>query len=111
MDEPRIEPARGGRGWPAALAGLYAAAVAIFLLLAGRISLPLINPDEFTYGHLARSIADGDGLSWRGAHEPLRAALYVFAIAPAWLGASTTDAYALAKAEGVLLICMAALPA
>ena len=85
-----------------------AAAVAIFLLLAGRISLPLINPDEFTYGHLARSIADGDGLSWRGAHEPLRAALYVFAIAPAWLGASTTDAYALAKAEGVLLIAQSA---
>ena len=56
--------------------------MARYLVLAGRITVPLISPDEFTHGHLARSIADGDGLSWRGAHEPLRAALYVFAIAP-----------------------------
>ncbi len=103
--------APASRRWLVALGALYAVAVAVYLVLAGRIALPLISPDEFTYGHLARSVADGDGLSWRGAGEPLRSALYVFTIVPAWLGDSTTDAYALAKSEGVLLICLAALPA
>ena len=48
MDEVRHEARRGGRNWLVALGGLYAAAVALYLVIAGRIALPLINPDEFT---------------------------------------------------------------
>lgn len=93
-----------------ALTALWAIAVVVYLVLARRTAAPITNPDEFLYGHLARSVADGDGLSWRGQDIALHAALYVYAIAPAWLGDSTTHAYTAAKSAGAVLLCLAALP-
>ena len=62
------------------IAGLYLAAVLLYALLGRRQLIPLISPDEFTYGHLARSLADGHGFTWRGEDVPFRAALYIYAI-------------------------------
>ena len=68
-----------------ALAGLYVLAVLVYAVLGHREAVPLVAPDEFIYGHLARSLADGQGFTWRGDGVSLHAALYVYAIAPAWL--------------------------
>ncbi len=108
-DQPTARTAPS-RGTLIALAGIYVLAVVAYLLLVRRVPLPVIAPDEYTYGHLARSIADGEGLEWRGQGITLRAVLYLYAIAPAWLGASTTDAYALTKTEGTLLLCLTVVP-
>lgn len=110
MTDTATTPAPPDRRWGLAVAALYGIAVVVYLLLARRIPLPLINPDEYTYGHLARSIADGDGMTWRGEDIALRSALYIYAIVPAWLGDSTTDAYRIAKAQGAFLLCLTALP-
>ncbi len=61
---------------------------------------PLIAPDEFLYGHLARSLADGEGLSFYGVTQQLQTALYVYLLAPSWLLASGESAYELAKLDG-----------
>ena len=45
-----------------------------------------------------------------GAPYDLRAALYLYTIAPAWLGSSTTAAYGIAKSIGAVLVCLTAVP-
>ena len=92
------------------VAALYALAVIVYAVLGHRASVPLITPDEFTYGHLARTLADGDGLTWRGQPVSLYSALYVYAIAPAWVLASPTTAYDIAKLAGALLVCLTVVP-
>jgi hypothetical protein len=82
----------------------------IFVLAALAMPMPTLVPDEPLYQHLARSLADGQGLTWRGEHVSLRSALYPYLISPAWLGASGTAAYAIAKVESVLLMCLVAVP-
>ena len=64
---------------------LYLASVLVYALLGHQQALPIVSPDEFTYGHVARSLADGDGFAWRGAGVSLHSALYIFVITPAWL--------------------------
>lgn len=85
------------------------------LLLAGTIlyvalslaqPIPGVFPDEFIYQHLARSTAAGDGFAWRGADVPLRAALYVYVISPAWWLASGVDAYQIAKVATAAMSCL-----
>ena len=92
------------------IAALYLAAVVLYALLGSRQALPIVSPDEFTYGHVARSLADGDGMTWRGEPVGLRAALYVFVITPAWLAGDTLTAYDLTKLLGALLLCATAVP-
>ena len=41
---------------------LYVFSCAAYIALGRGIHVPVIAPDEFTYGELARSIADGHGL-------------------------------------------------
>lgn len=101
---------RRARSGVLVLAGMYAVAATVYAVLASRIPMPLITPDEFTYGHLASSIAHGEGFNWRGAPVPLRAALYIFFITPSWLVASGTTAYLLAKITGALLVSTVAIP-
>src|SRR5436309_13807289 len=85
-------------------------AILVYALLGSRLPMPGTFPDEFLYGHLARSLADGDGFSWRGADQSLRAALYVYAVAPAWLISSGVGAYQVAKFESAIFCCLTALP-
>ena len=90
MDEAQDGHRRVG---PAlALAALWLIGAVVYAVLGHHNDIPSISPDEFSYGHLARSIADGEGLAWRGIGEPFRAALYMYVIAPAWLVSSTTKA-------------------
>ena len=100
----------GRRRGALAVAALYALAVAVYLVLAHRQPFPVVNPDEFTYARLARSVAAGDGLTIFGAPVALRAALYIYAIAPAWLVSSPTTAYWIAKAIGTALLCLTVVP-
>ena len=92
------------------ITALYVLAVVAYAVLGHRMPVPMVSPDEYTYGHLAQSIAHGDGLTWRGASEPLRSALYVVLIAPAWLAGSTISGYAIAKIIGAALVCSVVFP-
>lgn len=90
---------------------LYGVSVAVYLVLALRSPLPLLFPDEFRYLHLARSLADGEGFTWRGADISQPAALYVYFITPAWaLLSSASDAYAATKVLGTLALCTQVVP-
>ena len=84
---------------------LFLVAVVLYAVLGQQQALPLVSPDEFTYGHLARSIADGQGFDWRGENVPLHSALYVFLITPAWLVDNTITAYGLTKLLGAVMLC------
>lgn len=105
-------PRRGLRRVPwsalalTAVAGLVAAAIVLSVLQPSYIYWP----DEPLYQHLARALADGQGFTWRGEQEPLRAALYVYLIAPAWMIAGGVDAYTLAKVETAIFCCLVAVP-
>jgi hypothetical protein len=72
--------------------------------------MPIYVPDEPYYGHLARSLADGHGMTWRGDSMFVRAALYVYLIVPAWWVASGVRAFEIAKVESVILTCLVAAP-
>ena len=95
-----------------ALTVLYGAAVLAYAILGHRLPVPMVSPDEYTYGQLGQSLAHGDGLAWRGEPVALRAPLYVLAIAPAWIvSGGTVGGYALAKLLGAAMLCTVALPA
>lgn len=89
---------------------LIALAMAIYAVLGSRLPMPGTFPDEFLYGHLARSLANGDGFDWRGDGQPLRAALYIYAVTPAWVIASGEAAFKIAKVESVIFCSLTALP-
>ena len=112
MDRPEApDPAPSGRRDRAEIAALYVLAVIAYAVLGHRMPVPMVSPDEYTYGQLSQSIAHGDGLSWRGASEPFRSALYLVAIAPAWLGGSTVSGYAIAKVLSAAMVCSVIFPA
>jgi hypothetical protein len=91
--------------------GLYLLAAALYLVLALRSPLPVLFPDEFRYSHLARGLADGTGMDWRGEHIGQSAALYVYFITPAWgLLHSTVDAYHASKVLGTLALTAQLIP-
>lgn len=83
---------------------------AFYVFVAVRQKLPVFFPDEYLYGHLARSTSEGHGLTWRGDAIELRSALYVYLISPSWLVASGMSAYGVAKVESALLACSVAIP-
>lgn len=92
------------------VAALYLVAVVVYVLLAKAQPVPLVTPDEYTYGGAARSLANGDGLSVLGESADLKAALYVYLIAPAWWLASGVGAYTFAKAIGAAALCLTIVP-
>src|SRR5689334_437862 len=85
-------------------------AALVYVVLGLLQPMPSVFPDEFLYGHLARSLADGHGFSWRGDDQSLHAALYVYAITPAWALFGTLDAYHVAKAFGAVMCSSTAIP-
>ncbi len=116
LDEESAEgsAARGPAWLPVALLfALYGLAVLIYILLGRGQALPQVAPDEYQYSALARSVADGNGLTYNGGpiSGGLRAALYIYAIAPAWIVTdSLTQSYAIAKAMGAFMICAVVFP-
>jgi hypothetical protein len=106
----QAHPRRRAAPWvpPAAL---FAGAAALYAVLALRTPLPVLFPDELRYAHLARSLADGDGFTWRGDHVDQTAALYVYVLAPLWaLFHGTVDAWHASKLLGVLAMCAQVFP-
>ncbi|WP_324337976.1 hypothetical protein [Baekduia sp.] len=83
---------------------------AAYIALALAQPVPIFQPDESFYQHLARSLAGGDGLTWRGGDVSLRSALYVYLITPCWWLASGVGAYQLAKVETVAFACLVSVP-
>jgi len=108
---PAPAPATASRLPLILLVLLYVVAVVVYILLGSDQVLPQVAPDEYTYSALARSLANGNGLTWHGGSVGIRAALYIYAIAPAWLVTdSLTHAYAVAKAMSALMVCAVAFP-
>lgn len=109
---PPVEvAAEPDRRWLWAVGGLYAAAVLLYALLGHGLPIPKLFPDEPTYTGLARSMANGDGLTIRGDGQGLRAALWVYVMTPAWLlTSSLTKAYTLAKLIAAVLSCLVVFP-
>src|SRR5690242_21095620 len=86
---------------PLAFAGFLLLAMAAYVLLALHGARPMLFPDEYRYAHLARSLADGDGFTWRGAAVKQPSALYVYFITPAWAAFhATVDAWHASKIMG-----------
>ena len=89
---------------------LIALAIVVYAVLGSRLPIPATFPDEFLYGHLARGLATGEGFDWRGENQPMRAALYIYSITPAWLVSDGLGAYKIAKLESAIFCCFTALP-
>ena len=109
MDRPDA-PEPASRRDRAGIAALYLAAVVVYAVLGHRMPVPMVSPDEYTYGHIAQSLAHGDGVSWRGNPVALRSILYMVAIAPSWVVGSTVSGYAIAKIVGAALVCSVVFP-
>ena len=107
------EPTRAGvpsaRG-ALAIALLYVLAAVLYAVVSRTIEVPIIFPDEFTYGHISQSIANGDGVSWRGQPESLRSLLYVLAIAPSWIVSSGHGAYQVARSLNAIMAATIVVP-
>lgn len=98
------------RAWAPLVAVL---APIVLLYVAAAIAMPVpVNyvPDEPYYVHLARTLAHGQGFAWRGEPVPLRSALYIYLIAPAWKVADVVTAYQIAKVASALLGLLVAVP-
>ncbi len=107
----RTETARIALVRGAPIAALFAAAVAVYLVLTLRSPLPVMFPDEFRYAHLARSLADGNGFDWRGDSISQPAALYIYVLTPIWaLFTSTVTAYELSKTVNCILLSAQVFP-
>jgi hypothetical protein len=89
---------------------LFVAALAIYIALSLAMPIPGFFPDEFLYEHLARSVADGNGFTWHGGDQPLRSALYVYFLVPAWVASSGVDAWHIAKVMGAIASCLTIVP-
>lgn len=92
------------------LGAVYVVAVLAYLALGQLREVPVLNPDEFLYGHLAQGIADGTGFAWRGESTRLYALLYVLLITPAWIVGSAVSGFAIAKAISAALVCLVCIP-
>ena len=92
-------------------AAIFTLAAALYALLGSLQQIPLVAPDEFLYGHLARSVGQGDGMIWYpGAEQTWRTALYIYLIAPSWAFASSESAYELAKLISAAAVCTVVFP-
>ena len=89
---------------------VFAAASLLYILLGSLQDVPLVSPDEFLYGELSRSVADGDGLALYGTAQKWPTALYIYVLAPAWLGDSLESGYGVAKAIGSVAACAVVFP-
>jgi len=103
---PRRRPA------PSVLLIVLFAAAAVYHVLNGVFhATPAVFTDELLHSGLARSLAEGDGLSLRG--EPLffPSFLPALAQAPAWLFGDAGTGYAVAKALNAVVMSAAVFPA
>lgn len=89
---------------------LTIASTLVYLLLSGGREVPDVFADEVLYGELARSIAAGDGATWRGEGVLLHS-VYPYVLAPSWwVSGSAPGAYEIARGFGALLACTVVVP-
>jgi hypothetical protein len=96
-------------GPPVLLAGLMLLAFVVRTWLNGRVEAPWIMADELTYSDMAKSFADGDGLTVRGLPSYART-LYPVLISPAWLAGSVEAAFAAAKTINTVAMTLGCIP-
>ncbi len=111
--EPAAQPLLGrgrSRRWPLALVAVFCVATVYHWLQSRGHVTPAVFTDELMFSELARSVAEGNGLTIRGRDFFFPAVVPVLLQAPAWLlgGAS---AYAVAKSLNAVLMCLAVFPA
>jgi hypothetical protein len=95
-----------------ALLGLVVGASALIrFVLALERSTHRYLPDEFLYGQLARSIADGDGLRVLGQTIHLPSTLQPLLTAPVWLAGDPELAFRLTQGLNAVAMSLAAVPA
>lgn len=93
------------------LALLWLAASVVLFVLADRYVTPRRYHDEFFYWGIAKSIAAGHGLSWRGSPVELRSFLYPLYIAPVFrLAGSVPTQYTLVHAFNAVAACAVVFP-
>ena len=110
LDEPRESLWRRTPWDVRAFVGMLALALVAYAWLGTRSNLPHLFPDEFLYGGLAKSVANGDGLTYRDAPQGVLSILYVLSIVPAWLVAAGESAYTVAKLLNTLYAVLVAVP-
>jgi hypothetical protein len=96
-------------GAPLVLAGLMLLAFVVRTWLNGRVEGPWIMADELTYSDMAKSFADGEGLTVRGFPSYART-FYPVLISPAWFADSVETAFAAAKAINTVAMTLSAIP-
>lgn len=94
-----------------ALAMLVSASAAVRFALALERSAHRYLPDEFLYGQLARSLAEGDGFRVLGQPTLLPSVLQPVLSAPAWLTGDPELAFRLTQALNACAMSLAAVPA
>jgi len=104
-----IQPG-GSRRWPLALGTLFCLATVYHWLQSRGHVTPAVFTDELMFSELARSLAEGNGLTVRGRDFPFPAVVPVLLQAPAWLIGGATG-YGFAKALNAVLMCLAVFPA
>jgi glycosyltransferase involved in cell wall biosynthesis len=93
------------------LAGLVVLSSLFRYALSRRVVAPWIMVDELIYSELAKSFASTGHFLIRDVHHGAYGVVYPLLIAPAWrLFGSVSDAYALAKAIGSVLMSLTAIP-
>jgi len=101
--EPMPEPSRArSRCWPLALGALFCVATLYHWLQSRGHVTPAVFTDELMFSELARSVAEGEGLTVRGRDFLFPAVVPVLLQAPAWLAGGAT-AYGLAKVLNAVL--------
>jgi hypothetical protein len=94
-----------------ALAILVCASAGVRFALALERSAHRYLPDEFLYGQLARSLAEGDGFRVLGQPTRLPSLLQPVLSAPAWLTGDPELAFRLTQALNACVMSLAAVPA
>jgi hypothetical protein len=96
---------------PATWLGLtISLSVAARLAAAWNHTSPRTFPDEYLYPAIARSLANGHGLTIRGTPAHFPALLESLVTAPIWLLAGTTTAFRLTQGLHIFAMSLAALP-
>ena len=96
------------------LGAIVVLSAALRIALAATVPVPTIFPDELVYWELGRSFADSGSFLLRdvyGAPWVNNGPLYPILIAPTFVFADLTAAYALVKAVNAVLMSTAAVPA
>ena len=97
---------------PVLLLGMYVLFVLVRFLAALLTSAyPVVNIDEFLYYGMARSIANGEGLMFRGQQADYSYILYSLVLAPVYLlGLKGPALYRMLQLWNILLITLSVFP-